>query len=44
LPASPATLSIMLVTAIIGIPFVLACTIGICWVFRGKVWLDAMSY
>jgi cytochrome d ubiquinol oxidase subunit II len=42
--SSPATLSIMLVIALIGIPFVLAYTIGIYWVFRGKVRLDSMSY
>ena len=42
--SSPATLSIMLVIALIGIPFVLAYTIGIYWIFRGKVKLDSMSY
>ena len=34
----------MLVIALIGIPFVLAYTIGIYWIFRGKVKLDSMSY
>ena len=38
------TLKIMLTIAIIGIPFVLAYTISIYWIFRGKVRLDAMSY
>jgi cytochrome d ubiquinol oxidase subunit II len=28
----------------VGIPFVLAYTVGIYWVFRGKVRLDSMSY
>ncbi len=38
------TLKIMLTIAIIGIPFVLAYTISIYWVFRGKVKLDTSSY
>lgn len=42
--SSPRTLSIMLNVAIIGIPFVLAYTISIYWIFRGKVRLDSMSY
>ncbi|MFC1556757.1 cytochrome d ubiquinol oxidase subunit II [candidate division KSB1 bacterium] len=42
--SSQKTLQIMLTIAIIGIPFVLAYTISIYWVFRGKVKLDAMSY
>lgn len=42
--SSQKTLSIMLTMAIIGIPFVLAYTISIYWVFRGKVKLNAMSY
>jgi cytochrome d ubiquinol oxidase subunit II len=42
--SSERTLRIMLTMAIIGIPFVLAYTISIYWVFRGKVKLDAMSY
>jgi cytochrome d ubiquinol oxidase subunit II len=42
--SSPGTLSIMLVIALIGVPFVLAYTVGIHWIFRGKVKLDSMSY
>ena len=42
--SSAKTLKIMLIIAIIGIPFVLAYTISIYWIFRGKVKLDAMSY
>lgn len=42
--SSPATLRIMLVIAIIGVPLVLAYTTSIYWVFRGKVELDATSY
>lgn len=42
--SSQKTLNIMLIMAIIGIPFVLAYTVSIYWVFRGKVKLDAMSY
>lgn len=42
--SSQKTLNIMLIVAIIGIPFVLAYTISIYWIFRGKVKLDAMSY
>jgi cytochrome d ubiquinol oxidase subunit II len=42
--SSQKTLNIMLIIAIIGIPFVLAYTISIYWVFRGKVKLDASSY
>jgi cytochrome d ubiquinol oxidase subunit II len=42
--SSQKTLSIMLTIAIIGIPFVLAYTISIYWVFRGKVKLDSNSY
>lgn len=42
--SSQKTLSIMLTIAIIGIPFVLAYTISIYWIFRGKVKIDAMSY
>ena len=37
-------LSIMLVIALVGVPFVLAYTVGIYWIFRGKVTLDSMSY
>ena len=42
--SSPATLTIMLVIALIGIPLVLAYSISIYWIFRGKVKLDTMSY
>ncbi|GAB1350770.1 cytochrome d ubiquinol oxidase subunit II [Ignavibacteriales bacterium] len=42
--SSEKTLETMLTMAIIGIPFVLAYTISIYWVFRGKVKLDHMSY
>ena len=42
--SSPKTLAIMLTTALIGIPLVLAYTVGIYWVFRGKVKLGPMSY
>ncbi len=42
--SSQKTLGIMLTMAIIGIPFVLAYTISIYWIFRGKVKLNAMSY
>jgi cytochrome d ubiquinol oxidase subunit II len=42
--SSQKTLHIMLLFAIIGIPFVLAYTISIYWIFRGKVKLDAGSY
>ena len=42
--SSPKTLEIMLIIAIIGIPFVLAYTISIYWIFRGKVKIDHMSY
>ena len=42
--SSPGTLKTMLVIAGIGIPLVLAYTVSIYWIFRGKVKLDAMSY
>jgi len=42
--SSPKTLRIMLVIALIGIPVVLAYTVSIYWIFRGKVKLDRMSY
>lgn len=42
--SSQKTLNIMLIVAIIGIPFVVAYTISIYWIFRGKVKIDAMSY
>ncbi|MCF8241061.1 MAG: cytochrome d ubiquinol oxidase subunit II [Melioribacteraceae bacterium] len=42
--SSQKTLGIMLTIAIIGIPFVLAYTFAIYWVFRGKVKIDSTSY
>ena len=42
--SSPKTLTIMLVIALIGMPFVLAYTGIIYWAFRGKVRLDEHSY
>ncbi len=42
--SSPKTLGIMLTIAIIGVPAVLAYTVSIYWIFRGKVKLDRMSY
>lgn len=42
--SSRKTLEVMFTMALIGIPFVLAYTISIYWVFRGKVKIDGMSY
>ncbi|HLP77227.1 MAG TPA: cytochrome d ubiquinol oxidase subunit II [Candidatus Paceibacterota bacterium] len=42
--SSQRTLGIMLTIAIIGVPIVLAYTVSIYWIFRGKVKLDKMSY
>lgn len=42
--SSQKTLTIMLIITAIGLPFVLAYTTIIYWVFRGKVKLDATSY
>lgn len=42
--SSQKTLTIMLIIAGIGFPFVLAYTISIYWIFRGKVKLTNMSY
>ncbi len=42
--SSQKTLGIMLTIALIGIPFVLAYTISIYWIFRGKVKIDSTSY
>src|ERR1039457_6479888 len=42
--SSHKTLGIMLTIALTGVPVVLAYTIGIYWIFRGKVQLDQMSY
>jgi len=42
--SSPKTLGIMLIIACIGVPLVIAYTVCIYWIFRGKVKLDRMSY
>jgi cytochrome d ubiquinol oxidase subunit II len=42
--SSPKTLEIMLIIAIMGMPLVVAYTVSIYWIFRGKVKLDAHSY
>jgi len=42
--SSHQTLGIMLTIAVIGVPAVLAYTLSIYWIFRGKVKLDRMSY
>ncbi|NWF50515.1 MAG: cytochrome d ubiquinol oxidase subunit II [Ignavibacteriaceae bacterium] len=42
--SSTRTLTVMLIIAGIGVPFVLAYTISIYWIFRGKVKLNNMSY
>ena len=42
--SSQKTLSVMLTITIIGLPVVLAYTVSIYWIFRGKVKLDRMSY
>ncbi len=42
--SSQKTLGIMLVIACIGVPIVIAYTVCIYWIFRGKVKLDRMSY
>jgi cytochrome d ubiquinol oxidase subunit II len=42
--SSHKTLGIMLTIALIGVPIVLAYTVSIYWVFRGKVKLDKTSY
>jgi cytochrome bd ubiquinol oxidase subunit II len=42
--SSAKTLGIMLTLALIGVPIVLAYTVSIYWIFRGKVKLDRMSY
>jgi cytochrome d ubiquinol oxidase subunit II len=42
--SSAKTLKIMLLIAFLGMPCVLAYTVAIYWVFRGKVKLDAHSY
>jgi cytochrome d ubiquinol oxidase subunit II len=42
--SSHKTLGIMLIIACIGVPIVIAYTVCIYWIFRGKVKLDRMSY
>jgi cytochrome d ubiquinol oxidase subunit II len=42
--SSPKTLAVMLTIALIGLPVVVAYSISIYWIFRGKVKLDPMSY
>jgi cytochrome d ubiquinol oxidase subunit II len=42
--SSSKTLGIMLVIACVGVPVVIAYTVSIYWIFRGKVKLDRMSY
>ena len=42
--SSSKTLGIMLTIAAIGVPVVVAYTVSIYWIFRGKVRLDQMSY
>lgn len=42
--SSRKTLEIMFTMALIGMPFVIAYTIAIYWIFRGKVKLDSTSY
>jgi cytochrome bd ubiquinol oxidase subunit II len=42
--SSPKTLGIMLIIAGIGVPIVIAYTVCIYWIFRGKVKIDRMSY
>jgi cytochrome d ubiquinol oxidase subunit II len=42
--SSAKTHQIMLIIAVIGMPIVVAYTISIYWIFRGKVKLDAHSY
>jgi len=42
--SSHKTLGIMLAIALTGVPIVLAYTVSIYWIFRGKVKLDKMSY
>ena len=41
--SSPKTLGIMLIIACIGVPLVIAYTVCIYWIFRGKVKLDRMK-
>ena len=42
--SSPKTLRIMLIMALMGMPLVIAYTVSIYWIFRGKVKLEPTSY
>jgi cytochrome d ubiquinol oxidase subunit II len=42
--SQPNTLTVMLIIAVIGIPFVLMYTAGVYYIFRGKVRLSSQSY
>ncbi len=42
--SSQKTLGVMLTIALTGVPIVIAYTVSIYWIFRGKVKLDRMSY
>lgn len=42
--SSQATLAVMFTIALIGMPFVIAYTIAIYWVFRGKVRVESLHY
>lgn len=42
--SSPKTLRIMLAIALMGLPLVLAYTVSIYWIFRGKVRIDRLSH
>jgi cytochrome bd ubiquinol oxidase subunit II len=42
--SSQKTLAVMLTIALTGVPIVIAYTLSIYWIFRGKVKLDKMSY
>ena len=42
--SSPKTLGIMLIIACVGMPLVIAYTVSIYWIFRGKVKLENTSY
>lgn len=42
--SSKLTLEILLLMAVIGVPLVLSYTVGIYWIFRGKVQIESTSY
>jgi cytochrome d ubiquinol oxidase subunit II len=42
--SQPNTLTVMLIIAVIGLPFVLLYTAGVYYFFRGKVQLSSQSY